>query len=78
MACDQELSPADEGKRSDQIAILFEVDKQPNRFAVAAAARKLGGVNGVETAIGREDQTLRRRFGRKCEFQSVVSFEGDV
>jgi hypothetical protein len=63
------------GHDCDQIAVLLEVDEQPHRLAVTTAARELRCIERVEAPVAREDQTLRRGFGRKRKLERVVGLE---
>ena len=42
---------------------------------MAAAARQLRRLDGVEAAVGGEDQKLRRRLGEERELETVVGLE---
>ena len=45
---------------------------------MAAAARQLGGIEGVEAPVGRQHQALGGGLGRERELELVVGLEGDA
>ena len=69
-AADQELAPALIAEHRHHLGVLLDVGEQPDRLAVAAAARQLGGVERVEAPVGGEHQALRRGLGRERELQA--------
>src|SRR5262252_3651303 len=56
---DQELASALIAKYRDDVGFLFEIDEQPDRLAMAAAARQFRGLDRVEPAVGGKYQKLR-------------------
>ena len=52
----QEFAPAHRREHRHQIGLLLDVDEEPNRLAMAASARKLARLDGVEAPVGGEDR----------------------
>src|SRR5262249_41268758 len=77
-ARDQELASALLAEDGDQVVLLLEIDEQPHRLAVAAAARQVGGIERVETPVGGEDQAFGRGLRREGESQGIVGLECDA
>ena len=77
-ARDQELAAALMTEHGDDVRLLLQVDEQPDRLAVAAAARQLRRVERVEAAVGGEHQTFRGGLGGEGELQPVVGLERDA
>src|SRR5207245_5113228 len=63
-APDQKLSATFVAEHGDQIVLLLDIDEQPDRLTMAAPARQLGAVEGVEAPVGRKYQALRGGLGR--------------
>src|SRR5580704_15372569 len=57
-ARDYKLAAALIAEHRDDIRLLFHLDEQPDRLAVAATARQLRCFDGVAAAVGGEDQKL--------------------
>src|SRR6202034_3105942 len=62
----------------DDVGVLLDLAEQPDRFAMAAAARQFRRLDGVEAAVGGEDQKLRGCFGEECELETVVGLEREA
>ncbi len=75
LARDDQLAAALIAEHRDHVGLLLELDEQPDRLAVAAAARQLRRLDGVAAAVGGEDQKLRRRLGKEGELETVVGLE---
>ena len=75
---DQELAAALITEHRDDVGLLFEIDEQPDRLAVAAAARQFRRVDGVEAAVGGEHQKLRGGLGEERELEAVVGLKREA
>ena len=75
---DDQLAAALIAEHRDDVGFLLELDEQPDRLAVAAAARQFRRLDGVEAAIGGEHQKLRRGLGEEGELQAVVGLERET
>ena len=59
------------------ILIVFHIDKDADRLAMAATARQRVCADGEELAACREEQKLVRRLGMESELELVAFLEGE-
>src|SRR5262249_3774423 len=74
-AGDDQLAAAFVTEHRYDIALLFEINEQPDRFAVAAAARQLRRLDRVEAPVRGENQKFRRGLSKEGKFQTVAGLK---
>ena len=77
-AGEKKLAPSLVAKDRHKLGFLLQINEQPDRLAVAAAAGKLCRIEGVEAAVAGEHQAFRRGLRRECEFRPIIRLERDA